>query len=268
MVINLDAFTDDEYQLIDKDYLKDHIDLTSNCLEIGALSNPFFDHSLDNVKNADIFSKNELKEILKNDSRGSLPLVDVDYILDPKQHYSKCFDTTFDIIYSSHVVEHQPCLVTHLLNIKSILSQDGIVIFYIPNKRYCFDYYKTESSIIDILNAYYENHWTPTFKTKVLSKVLRAHNYPIYHWHQSHDHASIQKFKLNAEQEFMKYSKDEIEEQFCSKSGYVSEHNFYYTPDSFKQIVNFLYEKNYIKLQLLRIYQTPIYSNEFLAILG
>ena len=39
----------------------------------------------------------------------------------------------------------------------------------------------------------------------------------------------------------MKYSKKDIEKQFCDQSDYVSAHNFYFTPDAFKQIIGFLH---------------------------
>ena len=193
--INLDKLTKNEYQIINRKDLLKHIDSSRNCLEIGALCYPFFDHSKGNTKDADVFTKNQLIELYKDDpERGSLKIMDVDYVLDPHKKYTDVIDQAFDIVFSSHVIEHQACLITHLENIESILKQNGCVILYIPDKRYCFDHFHTESSLIDVLAAFYENRWNSSFKSRVLSSLYKTHNYPLYHWHQSHGNDSKESF--------------------------------------------------------------------------
>jgi SAM-dependent methyltransferase len=48
----------------------------------------------------------------------------------------------FQLIMSSHALEHQPDLVRHLQKVSRLLRKGGYYLAFVPNKRFCFDHYK------------------------------------------------------------------------------------------------------------------------------
>jgi SAM-dependent methyltransferase len=61
----------------------------------------------------------------------------------------------FDYIVASHVIEHVPDLISWLRELGTVLKPDGVITLAIPDKRYCFDHLRDESSITDVLTAYF-----------------------------------------------------------------------------------------------------------------
>jgi hypothetical protein len=61
---------------------------------------------------------------------------------------------TFDLLIASHVIEHVPDFVGFLSSAAVLLKPDGVVSLAVPDRRYCFDYFKPPSSTGDVLEAY------------------------------------------------------------------------------------------------------------------
>lgn len=61
----------------------------------------------------------------------------------------------FDLIYGSHVLEHQVDLVGHLNSLEKLLKPGGRVIEMIPDLRTCFDALRYPSVTSDALLAYF-----------------------------------------------------------------------------------------------------------------
>jgi hypothetical protein len=66
----------------------------------------------------------------------------------PEQHGS------FDVFLASHVIEHTPDLIAFLDAAQTLLKQDGTVVLVVPDKRYCFDYFKPLTTTGRILEAH------------------------------------------------------------------------------------------------------------------
>ncbi len=61
---------------------------------------------------------------------------------------------SFDIIIASHVIEHVPDLVGFLQSATRLLQPAGVVSLAIPDRRFCFDYFKQPSGTGDVLEAF------------------------------------------------------------------------------------------------------------------
>jgi len=61
----------------------------------------------------------------------------------------------FDYIIASHVAEHVPDLITWLQELAKVLKPSGVIILAVPDKRYCFDHLRDETSITDLLTAHF-----------------------------------------------------------------------------------------------------------------
>ena len=87
----------------------------------------------------------------------------------------------FDLIFSSHNIEHQIDLVSHLQQIEKLLNDNGQIILLVPDKRFCFDHFVPESPFSDILESYYNKDKFHPFRT-ILSMVCETtHNNPNKH---------------------------------------------------------------------------------------
>jgi SAM-dependent methyltransferase len=63
---------------------------------------------------------------------------------------------TFDAVIASHVIEHTPDLLGFLDSAATLLAPDGVVILAVPDKRFCFDYFRPLTTTAQILEAHVE----------------------------------------------------------------------------------------------------------------
>jgi hypothetical protein len=142
----LEYFTSQDLEIIDRLTFQEKIDPTKLSLEIGALNNPFFEPKLyPNLKFIDVFSTEQLKQNYKEHPDVDInTIVNIDYVWKGQKYIELIPDVKFEQVFSSHNIEHQPNLIEYLNNISSVLKSDGLVYIVIPDKRYCFDHYIEE----------------------------------------------------------------------------------------------------------------------------
>ncbi|EQD27294.1 Methyltransferase type 12 domain protein, partial [mine drainage metagenome] len=70
----------------------------------------------------------------------------LDQLVRRKSHY--------DWIVASHLMEHVPNPIAMLQQCHEILKPNGVLSLVVPDKRYCFDYFRPISSTGDLLDAY------------------------------------------------------------------------------------------------------------------
>jgi predicted SAM-dependent methyltransferase len=68
----------------------------------------------------------------------------------------------YDWIIASHVIEHLPDPVGFFNGCREVLKPEGIVSLVVPDKRYCFDYFRPLSTSGDILDAFEQRRIRPT----------------------------------------------------------------------------------------------------------
>ena len=252
----------------------------STALEIGALHKPWIKDFVNNVKYLDFTDSNTLKESYKNDPNVNINnIVEVDYILQSNKKYNEFIDSKFDVVFSSHNIEHQPNLIKHLNDVSSILNDNGFFMFYCPDCRYIFDKYRQPTTIINVLCSYYENHQTPTGATRFEQSLLESSNNSSENKIEWEQPTSKQKqFDLinnKINKEFMncrllcgKISKEQVDNLFIDKN-YYDNHVSKLYPESFIEIINILYSLGYIDLKIKHVFATNNSDNcfEFAVIL-
>ena len=176
----------------------------------------------------------------------------------------------FDIVFSSHVIEHCPNLVEHLCIVGKILNRGGLYVLIVPDKRYCFDYYNSESTIMEVIDAFVNKRKNPRLADYIYNGT---HNNAILHWlgqHGTHwgggyneTPESVDK-NLNREDFFNRIKKytTAIED-----GEYINAHDWRFTPESFGYIVNLLNALEFIDLKLYRLCHTLWGCQEFVALL-
>ena len=220
-------------------------------LEIGPLHNPCFKGK--NVKYMDVM---DAQGLLDKAGEHGLPIENVPQYID----YVSTDGTwdvvkeKFDLVYSSHLLEHQTNLIQHLQDVYEHVLRGGAYILVIPDKRYCFDHFAPCTTIEDVLSAYYEKR-----RRHCLTALLRAaratHNDTTRHWLKDHGSKGIfTKEKL----------KDVVETYFASLHGdYVDAHEWYFTPETFRDICKELQELDLLKFENIEITETQEGQNVF-----
>ncbi len=222
-------------------------------LEIGPFYNPICRG--ENIKYFDILSQAELiqraEDIIENQDLSNIPNID---FVSPTGDLS-IINEKFDVIVSSHVIEHQLDLIKHLNMVNSLLNEGGSYYLIVPDKRYCFDHFINESTIADVINGNFEKKEKHSIKSVIENKALTTHNSAVRHWEGDHGDISNNIDKIKKAIADFKTGK------------YIDVHAWYFTPDSFKNIVKKLDDLNLIDFSITKLYPTRKETFEFYTVL-
>ena len=193
---------------------------------------------------------------------------------------------TFDIVFSSHVIEHTPDLVGHLQSVSKLLKKGGVYILAVPDKRYGFDHYQAESTLSEVLEAFAAKRKIPRLADVINFAYTRTHNNAVFHWLGFHGerygYRKMPHVEGDARAEILgEYFFDDgsganlpalahMTERYSealAKGAYISAHNWKFTPDSFGYIIDLLNKLNLIDLPLFRLCHTIWGRLEFIAML-
>lgn len=227
-------------------------------LEIGPGCAPKFKGA--NVRCFDVKSKEELQQRYKNDPRLNQIPDEIHYV--DKTGSLKSIKDKFDVVFSSHAIEHTLDLIDHLNEVESVLHENGLYLVVVPNKNFTFDYFKPISVIEDVLAKHFDNSQTRSFslRSMLLEVNRRTHNSPAQHW--ANDHGELSFSKQNILAAITRF--ESTANNSLAASGY---HNWIFTEESFIEIVNRLHELELISLKVHESYNTPFGGMSFSAIL-
>lgn len=165
----------------------------------------------------------------------------------------------FDAALSSHVIEHQPDLVRHLHGVASILEPAGRFYLAVPDKRYCFDYFIAESSVAEVMAAHVRGATLHDISSVIEHRALTTHNDPARHWAGDHGEPL---YKTQPRQ-----IRDAAEFFLRHNKTYIDVHAWQFVPESFRDVMQTLFDLRLSAFRILRVYATAPGSNEFYAVL-
>ena len=227
----------------------------ANILEIG----PFFRPACQgpNVKYFDVLSQQGL---IDRAIKTGLPSTECPYVhfVSPKGDLS-VVDERFDLVFSSHCIEHQPDPVHHLQQVAQLLNNLGRYYLVIPDKRYCIDYYIGESTTEEIVQAHKERRTVHAFKSVYEHCVMTTHNDQAEHWRGNHCDPRLAERAARADYAMKIYQEAE--------GGYIDVHAWQFTPTSFRNIMSELSNMEVSPFMVERVYETIYGQNEFTAVL-
>lgn len=229
-----------------------------NCLEIGPFDCPILKG--ENIKYFDVLNKEQLIERAKSINRVS-QINNIPYI----HYYNNDADLTiinekFNLVLSSHSIEHQTNFIKHLNDVSNLLLDKGYYVVICPDKRYCFDHFIKESTIADILDMNNNDNSRHSLKSIIEHRVLVTHNDTIRHWQGDHGIQRIDEPKFD-------YMLSFAVNEYKNSNEYIDVHSLQFTPLSFEKIIEQLFKYNYINFTVEQIYHTKKNQNEFIAIL-
>lgn len=277
-------------------FFSDACPLGKSALEIGPLHAPICRRPASDVKYLDAFTTQELRDHYSSDPNvDEAAIVDVDYVW-KGERYEALIRERFDSVVTSHNIEHMPCLVDFLDNLESVLKPGGKVCLAIPDKRYCFDHYKSESSISDVLDAFILGKKALPASALVRQTLLVTHNESMRHWAGDHGEPAFldpEEFKRRCER-ILGDEHETLVDSPVGKSSRAGEdmppghgmldrlcqlynldssahtgdqHAWVFTPGSFAEIMFLLNRLGLSQFIVERLHPTAYGSHEFYAVL-
>lgn len=231
------------------------IDLEHSILEIGPMDSPVL--SGPNVRYFDVLGTEELRRRCEKHGRipGNCPEI---HYVSPHGDLG-VVDGCFDAAVSSHAIEHQPDLVAHLRGVAAILRPGGRYFVLVPDRRYCFDHFLPDSNLPELIDAHLRQVRVHDPRRIIEHIALTTHNDPDRHWQGDHgkpgwlDHPE----RIHAALRWIQAHPGE----------YYDCHAWQFTPDSFRQVLQGLFEFRFTTMRPVRVYDTPKGRLEFCAVL-
>lgn len=238
-------------------------------LEIGPYFNPICNFKVGNIECVDIFSQEDLIQKAINDKNitnyNDIPYIN--YILNESNNFkiSNAIKKQYDAIISSHNLEHVPNFVETINDYLNCLKKNGYLYAYIPDCRFCFDILRGKSTIFDVLNDYYEKRKKPSFRQCLESTILHFNQNNDFYFQTSPEDIKDLKNKHERDQ-FELLGRLTIDELYKkTQTGYIDTHNYTFTSETLKYILDILIKYNYIEHKInYNIHNTKTNSCEFL----
>lgn len=231
-------------------------------LEIGPFTNPVFQKGVHDVAYVDALTTEELRARARTiegyDPQG---VPDIDYVW-RGERLCDLIPDRFDVVFSSHNIEHQTCLISHLQDVGRLLRPGGSALMFVPDLRYCFDAFLPESTLLDVIAAWFEPGARHKARDVVKHWLFATHNDAARLW--SRDLGYDPRTRTGHEQgRFM----HKLKAQFSSADSYIDVHAWQFTPDSFRAITQRLFDLGLSPLAPTRVYPTRHGTQEFFVVM-
>lgn len=240
-----------------------HVPSGLQVLEIGPFWAPAFRAPRHDVAYLDVFDREELQRRAAKDpnSRGAV-VPEIDYVWHGER-YCDLIKREFDVVFSSHNIEHQPDLVAHLQDVASVLRPGGMFCLVIPDKRYCFDRFIPETMIPAVIEAHIYRRRRHSLATLLTDKMMHTHNEAAEHWRGNHGRDP----RSDSPSAYRTQLIEDCIAQAMGSNEYIDAHAWQFTPDGFRSAAKEVYALGFTTLRAARVYQTVYSSFEFYAVL-
>lgn len=168
----------------------------------------------------------------------------------------------FDVVFSSHMIEHSLDLIEHLNQVESLLNPGGYYFIIAPNKDYTFDYFKPVTIAEDVIAHHFacKGHPALSIRSLLLEQCRRTHNDAKKHWCGEHGN-----WKFNSDSiDWVAGNFNRINDDHVARSGY---HSWIFTDNTFMELIRTLYRLKLISLKLETCYNTLYGTCSFNVIL-
>lgn len=222
-------------------------------IEIGPLNRPIVTREMGNIRYVDHASTEDLKQKYAADSNVDVgAIVDVDYVWGEKTLPELVADEApFDYVIASHVIEHVPNFIGWLKEIHAVLKPGGILSLVIPDKRYCFDYYRQPTQPPEVIDAYLRGQKKPGPHQVFDFFSLVAFWKGQLAWGENSEFNEADVVRLHSATTAW-----EMTQQIFASDNYYDVHCWVFTPDSFFSLIKTLISIDLFHFKVARFYQT------------
>jgi len=243
-----------QFAVADRNAFVALIPLTHSVLEIGPFAQPVLRGP--HVRYVDVLSTEDLRKRARSLGMDETKVPTISWVSNGSD--LSVVNDTFDAVVSSHAIEHQPDFVGHLNQVADLLKPDGRYYVLVPDHRYCFDHFLTPSTVAQIVGAHLEKRAVHSLSSVVEHRALTTHNDPVRHWAGDHGDPKENRASRIA---------SAIQEIGDAHGAYIDVHAWYFTPQSFRDVIADLSATQHISFSVQRVFPTRPNSNEFWVIL-
>lgn len=221
-------------------------------LEIGPFDAPVLNGTM--VDYADVLDSDDLRQRANDLGRNPGGVPEIRWVL-PNGDLSAITES-YDVVLTSHAIEHTPDLVGHLQSVERLLTPGGRYALIIPDRRYCFDHYLPVTSIAEVLSAWSEGRERHSLQSLIEHRTMVTHNNPHEHWSGNHGEISVSSTELR-----------KVIDEFQNLDDYIDVHAWKFDPHAFETIMSQLRELELTTFALERMYPTIRDTFEFFVVL-
>lgn len=151
-------------QEIRRPFLLNDLDVHKPGLEISPLFRPTALKSAHNVFYTDYTSAEDSRD--KHSNYDHDEIMDIDFVWTPGSRLSECIpgQKKFNWAIASHVLEHVPDPIGWMLEVFEVLEVGAVFSIALPDKRYCFDKFRRETEVSDLIDAWIRGNKIPSPK--------------------------------------------------------------------------------------------------------
>jgi SAM-dependent methyltransferase len=157
---------------------------------------------------------------------------------------------TFDACIASHVLEHLPDPLGFFASLDHLLTVDGMVSLALPDKRFCFDYFRPLTLAPAWIEAFEHRLTRHTRRTLLESSAYQMSNCERVAWGQLDE----TRIRLTGHLETAKRDADAA--GLTGSAPYVDCHAWCFTPSSFELLVLELGALGLIEFRISRLFPT------------
>ncbi len=96
--------------------------------------------------------------------------------------YLELTQEKFDAALGVHSLERQPCLITHLTDVASVLKPGARWFLVIADRRYGAAHYLPDSMLVDVLEAFAMRRSRHVARSLIASRLMATHDHASAHW--------------------------------------------------------------------------------------
>jgi SAM-dependent methyltransferase len=214
-------------------------------LEIGPYFRPLMPKSEGyKVKTIDVFTREQLLKIAVQQQVDPSKIEEVDFIWDGRDLSEITgYAGDLDWIVSSHVIEHVPNLIGFLQQCSKLLKDDGILSLAVPDKRYCFDFFRSRTSLSAVIDTHLGTQKTHTPGAVAEYFLYNCRKGRALAWGPTHRGALTLTHPLRFVQEVFRKA--------LTSDEYIDIHAWCFTPSYFRLIMHQLFLLEFIDLKEL-----------------
>jgi len=160
-------------------------------LEIGPLNSPLVARDEADIRYVDVHDRAGLQDAYR--SHENFPLEQIeepDFVLLGRDGMRSlpavAGACTYDWVVASHVIEHVPDLVTWLHEVAEVLTDDGVLVLAVPDRRFSFDVDRDTTTVGEMLLAHRSRDQRPSVRAVYDHFSRCMHIDPAHVWrHQA-----------------------------------------------------------------------------------
>lgn len=233
------------------DILTSMLDLSGAGLEIGPSYNPLVSKASGaRIETVDHAGQEALIEKYAGDSSVDISKIEpVDYVSDGRPISQVIHKRSYyDYIIASHVIEHTTNPLGFFQDCQLLLKDSGVLVLAVPDRRYCFDFFRPRTSAGDVLQAFVENRSRHTVGAMFDHLAYVARRGEHIAWHPLYEGQLAFIHSLHEARAYV--------DGHDPGGHYVDCHAWQFTPSSFRLILHDLRGAGFLDLREHQFHET------------